>query len=107
MAQPTLFVTVALLAAVASSDELNNAQEFLGIEEKQDPVEHVPVIGQHLGSGGVSTSMQCVITLSIQFFVVYTALALCRTIADCFRLKYSNLPIERILKTACLTVTFA
>jgi hypothetical protein len=38
---------------------------------------------------------------------VYTALALCRTAMDLFNLKYENLPIQDILKTATLTVNFA
>merc|ERR1719230_2470117 len=51
--------------------------------------------------------MQCVISLTIQYMLVYTALALCRTAADVFNVKYENLPIQDILKTATLTVNFA
>merc|ERR1719217_1390698 len=51
--------------------------------------------------------MKCVISLTIQYMIVYTALALCRTAADVFNVKYDNLPIQDILKTACLTVSFA
>merc|ERR1719454_1964519 len=51
--------------------------------------------------------MQCVISLTIQYMLVYTALALCRTAADVFNVKYNNLPIQDILKTATLTVSFA
>ena len=51
--------------------------------------------------------MQCVISLTLQCLIVYTALALCRTAADVFNVKYDNLPIQDILKTACLTVNYA
>merc|ERR1719262_1306580 len=51
--------------------------------------------------------MQCVISLTIQYFLVYTALALVRTAADVFNIKYENLPIQDILKTATYTVNFA
>merc|ERR1719247_3010291 len=51
--------------------------------------------------------MQCVISLTIQYMAVYTALALCRTAMDLFNLKYETLPIQDILKTATLTVNFA
>merc|ERR1719262_845802 len=51
--------------------------------------------------------MQCVISLTIQYMAVYTALALCRTAMDLFNLKYENLPIQDILKTATLTVAYA
>merc|ERR1719389_1591812 len=51
--------------------------------------------------------MQCMVSLTIQFMVVYTALAICRMAADSFGLKYDNLPIQKILQTATLTVAFA
>merc|ERR1719364_191343 len=43
----------------------------------------------------------------IQFMLIYTALAICRMAADSFGLKYDNLPIQKILQTATLTVAFA
>merc|ERR1719265_2773322 len=51
--------------------------------------------------------MKCVISLTIQYMLVYTALAICRTAADAWNIQYDNLPIQDILKTACLTVNFA
>jgi len=51
--------------------------------------------------------MQCVISLTIQFMIVYTALAICRMAADSWGLKYDNLPIQKILVTATITVNFA
>merc|ERR1719169_181006 len=51
--------------------------------------------------------MQCVISLTIQFMIVYTALAFCRMAADSWGLKYDNLPVQKILQTATLTVNFA
>lgn len=55
----------------------------------------------------VSTSMKCVINLTIQFLVVYTAVAICRTLADSFGMEHQKLPVEMILKTACQTVNYA
>merc|ERR1719473_2537157 len=51
--------------------------------------------------------MQCVVSLTIQFMIVYTALAICRMAADSYGLKYDNVPIQKILQTATLTVAFA
>merc|ERR1719217_1811184 len=79
----------------------------MGIDNKRNPVEHVPVIGQQFTINPVSTSLKCVITLCIQFFVIYTVMAICRTICDAMGMKYKNLPIERVLHTACMTVAFA
>merc|ERR1719157_73139 len=70
-------------------------------------VKQVPIVGSQFQVNGVTTSMQCVVSLTIQFMVVYTALALCRMAADAFGLKYDNLPIQKILQTATLTVAFA
>jgi len=71
-------------------------------------VKKVPVVGgQFRTDQGVTTAMQCVISLTIQFMLIYTALAICRMAADSFGLKYDNVPIQKILQTATLTVAFA
>merc|ERR1712138_301693 len=51
--------------------------------------------------------MQCVISLTIQFMLIYTALATFRIAADAVGRKYDNVPIQKILQTATLTVAFA
>merc|ERR1712078_916687 len=51
--------------------------------------------------------MQCVISLTIQFMIIYTSLAICRMAADSWGLKYDNVPIQKILQSATLTVAFA
>jgi len=97
-------VLLAVMAAAAHA-------EFLGVEEPLDAVNNVksiPIVGSQFKTNqGVPTAMQCVVSLTIQFMVVYTALALCRMAADAFGLKYDNLPIQKILQTATLTVAFA
>merc|ERR1719199_1672546 len=71
------------------------------------PIEKVPVVGEQFKVNPVSTAMKCVISLTIQFFVIYTALALVRTAADVWGLKYDNMPIQKILDTASKTVIYA
>jgi hypothetical protein len=53
----------------------------------------------------VSPAVQCVINLSIQFFVVYTMLAFMRTFNQFTG--NSMLGMQKILETACTTVTYA
>merc|ERR1719230_1546890 len=77
------------------------------LEVDETPMEKVPVVGDKFKVNPVSTSMQCVISLTIQYMLVYTALAVVRTAANSFGIKYDNLPIQDILKTATLTVNFA
>jgi len=101
-------IALLLLAATASG-------AFLGTEDPVgdvvtplgNGVKQVPVVGQQFSVNAVSTSMQCVISLTIQYMLVYTALAIVRTAADAFGLKYDNLPIQKILQTATITVNYA
>merc|ERR1719482_2515917 len=76
-------------------------------DTEQNEIEQVPVVGDAFSVHPVSTTMKCVISLTIQYLLVYTALALCRTAADNFNIKYDNLPIQKILVTATLTVNYA
>merc|ERR1719217_980463 len=70
-------------------------------------MEQVPVVGSQFKVNPVSTSMQCVISLTIQYFLVYTGLALGRTAAKSFGVDYGKTPILEILKTATYTVSYA
>jgi len=70
-------------------------------------VKQVPIVGSQFEVNGVTTSMKCVVSLTIQFMVVYTALAISRMLADSWGMKYDNLPVQKILQTATLTVNFA
>merc|ERR1719393_1186790 len=96
----------AMLAAVQAEQVfLQTAGEPL---EAVTAVKKVPIVGgQFRTSQGVTVAMQCVVSLTIQFMLIYTALAICRMAADSFGLKYDNLPIQKILQTATLTVAFA
>jgi len=100
-------VLLTLLAAAAQADQMFLQAEGEPMEVVTN-VKKVPVVGgQFRTSQGVTVAMQCVISLTIQFMIVYTALAICRMAADSFGLKYDNVPIQKILQTATLTVAFA
>jgi hypothetical protein len=104
MTTSAIFFTI--LACVQGQQVfLQTAGEPLEVVEN---VKQVPVVGGQFSTGQpVPTAMQCVVSLTIQFMVIYTALAVCRMAADGFGLKYDNLPIQKILQTATLTVAFA
>merc|ERR1719386_414060 len=53
----------------------------------------------------VAPALQCVISLSIQYFIIYTLLAIIRT-ANQFT-GHSMLGVQKIMETACTTVTYA
>jgi hypothetical protein len=101
----TTAVIFAFMAAAVQAQ-----QSFLQTEEEPSvtSVQKVPVVGEKFKTdGGVPTAMQCVVSLTIQFMIVYTALAIVRMAADSWGLKYDNFPIQKILQTASLTVNFA
>jgi hypothetical protein len=100
-----------LLWVVAASAYSMDSQKFMQLGE---PLEHVnnvkqvPILGEHFETDQhVPTAMHCMVSLTIQFMLVYTALAICRMAADSFGMKYDNVPIQKILQTATLTVAFA
>jgi len=100
-------ILLTLLSAAAHADQtfLQAGDEPLDVVTN---VKKVPVVGEKFRtSQGVTVAMQCVVSLTIQFMIVYTALAICRMAADSFGLKYDNVPIQKILVTATLTVAFA
>jgi hypothetical protein len=98
-------VILAVVAVAAQGAFLRADGEPL---EAVEGVKQVPVVGSQFNTdGAVPTAMQCVVSLTIQFMLVYTALAIVRMAADAFGLKYDNLPIQKILQTATLTVAFA
>merc|ERR1719355_524649 len=102
-------VAAVLLTLMAAG--VQGQESFLQTEgepmEVVTNVKQVPVVGEQFNTKGVTTAMQCVISLTIQFMIVYTSLAICRMAADGYGLKYDNVPIQKILQTATLTVAFA
>merc|ERR1719487_475481 len=101
-------VLLVILAAGAHGLQPSEGRgAFLQSDDAETPLEKVPVVGDKFKVRPVSTSLQCVISLTLQYMIVFTALALCRTAADVFNIKYDNLPIQDILKTATHTVSFA
>merc|ERR1719463_551911 len=99
-------VLVLLAAAAYGAQPQGTQGAFLQVED--NPMEKVPVVGSQFKVNPVSTSMQCVVSLTIQYMLVYTALALVRTAADVFSLSYDKLPlIQDCLKNAQTTVSFA
>jgi hypothetical protein len=106
---------VAVLVSLAGAVQLHaeDAKPFLAIKEGPPQV-HMHLLNGHQGTKGleehvtppVSTTMKCVINLTIQYFIVYTALAVVRT--------YNELnnaaPLTfapKVLEAACTTVNYA
>merc|ERR1719335_2171554 len=90
-------MTRAVLIVLAFAAVTQGAQFTL--ETDETPMEKVPLVGDKFKVNPVSTSMQCVISLTIQYFLVYTALALVRTAADTFNVKYA--PMLAVLFLGC------
>jgi hypothetical protein len=55
----------------------------------------------------VSTTMKCIITLTIQYMLVYTALGICRSSLDFRGLAYESSPLQKALKSGAETTFYA
>merc|ERR1719321_545164 len=53
----------------------------------------------------VSPTLQCVMGLTMQYFVIYTCLAIVRTVNEFDA--FAFIGVQKILETACTTVTYA
>ena len=58
------------------------------------------MVGESFNGVPVATSIICVVNLTIHYFVVSTALAFVRIMADIWNLQYEQVPIQKILQTA-------
>jgi hypothetical protein len=58
----------------------------------------------HRTMPAVSTTLHCIINLTMQYFGLYTALAIVRTLIS---FKFELAGVQSILETACTTVTYA
>merc|ERR1719217_1691797 len=100
-------VLVLTLLAVAAHGAQFQAEGSAFLQAGETPMEKVPVVGSQFKVNPVSTSMQCVVSLTIQYFLVYTALALARTAAKSLGVDYGKTPVLNILQTATYTVNYA
>jgi len=96
---------VLFVAAAHGAQLQDEGRAFL--QAGETPMEKVPVVGSQFKVNPVSTSMQCVVSLTIQYFLVYTALALARTAAKSLGVDYGKTPVLNILQTATYTVSYA
>merc|ERR1719440_735165 len=65
------------------------------------------VVGPNLKFSKVSTTMSCIISLTIQYMVIYTALGVCRTYLDFQGQSHDSSPLQKALKHASETVFYA
>jgi len=94
---------IVILAVAASGLQLYRDE----VNPIHDTTKDVPLVGETFEVERVATSINCIVNLTIQYFIVYTALAVVRTVADIWSLKYEQVPVQKILQTAALTVNYA
>jgi len=78
-----------------------------GVGARPENIQHVPVLGGNFRPDAMSTALSCVINLTIQYMLVYTALALVSTFADVLNWNMNGLRLCEILEQAKLTVNYA
>merc|ERR1719247_1983862 len=65
------------------------------------------VMGPNMNFSEVSTTMKCIISLTIQYMVVYTALGICRSYLDFTKTSYNDSQVQKALKSASETMFYA
>lgn len=93
-------------SALVLATESTNLPLLL-VAESEAPLEGSAAVSQQPKAKPVPASTHCVVAITIQYMLVYTAVALVRTAADIFSVRYENLPLHEVLQTACLTVGYA
>jgi len=63
--------------------------------------------GPNMHFAPISTTMKCVINLTIQYTLVYVALGICRTYCDMTNVRHDDSAVARTLKDASETVFYA
>jgi len=87
-----------------SKEEEKKAAAAAPAAEKGGTTKYEPMFTEKT-MPAVSPTLQCVISLSVQYFVVYTALAVLRTMNEFT--DGSVLGMQKICEVACTTVTYA
>merc|ERR550514_397442 len=117
--RPMDHLLVIALAATASALSYRTSGDAMGtVSDKAgagmdtvgggvEKIQQVPIVGKGFQTNAVSTSLSCVINLSVQYMVVYTALAVAMMIADCRGKNYDGDIFVEVLKQGKLTVNYA
>ena len=78
---------------------------FLGAAHWDVPADEK--MGPNMNFSPISTTMKCVISLTIQYMVVFTALGICRTYLDMSNVKHDSSAVQKSLKHASETMFYA
>merc|ERR1719261_835277 len=100
-----------ILCVVAAAMLLASAQgaEFMQTRFTPEVAKFVPAPPELPTSGGyhaVSTTMKCVINLTLQYMIIYSALAVSRTFADAFGWEFKTVPVANILNQCTNTINY-
>jgi hypothetical protein len=65
------------------------------------------VMSRNLKFSPVSVTMECILNLTLQFIVIYTALGICRSVLDFQGVEHSSSQVQTTLKHASTTMFYA
>merc|ERR1719405_17059 len=65
------------------------------------------VMGPNMNFDELSTTMKCIISLTIQYMVVFTGLGICRTYLDFTKVPHESSALCKALKAASETMFYA
>jgi len=84
-----------------SSHHQHTEAAFLASAPKQEEM------GPNLKFSPVSTTMECILNLTLQYIVIYTALGICRTVLDFQGVAHKSSQVHAALKHASETMFYA
>jgi hypothetical protein len=100
------FIVALAFVSVVESIEPVHGRSATFLAQSTSAAAHATADRSHEGVPPVSTTKKCVINLTIQYFVVYTSLAVVRTYNELFNTA-PLLKAPKILEAACSTVNYA
>jgi hypothetical protein len=98
-----LFVAIYLSSVNAYNVANHDKAHFLGAVASPDEES----MGPNMNFPEVSTTMKCIISLTIQYMVVYTALGIWRSYLDFSQTPYDSSQVQKMLKSASETMFYA
>jgi len=99
-----MFSRGALFFVVASVSAWSNTHEKAFLSSSAPDEE---VMSRNLKFSPVSVTMECILNLTLQFIVIYTALGICRSVLDFQGVAHSSSQVQTALKQASTTMFYA
>jgi hypothetical protein len=98
-----MFAVLAIVVSVWGFESPHHEAAFLHASASPDE----EVMGPNLNFSPISTSMKCILSLTVQYILIYTALGVCRTVLDFQGVPHDDSAVATSLKHGAETMFYA